>query len=107
MQIRLKDGSVTTPSDEEVRAIRFLISIVTATPWPNLQACLIPHPEDIVTFDVDPGLSWVLIVEKEVSMNDRIWHYFPCTCSSSYRRYSKLCAVRDSQDCQKSAEVSL
>lgn len=34
------------------------------------QACLIPHAEDIAIFDVDPELSWVLIVEKEVSTND-------------------------------------
>jgi hypothetical protein len=45
---------------------------VTTPSWPNIQACLIPHPEDITVFDVDPELSWVLIVEKEVSMNDSI-----------------------------------
>jgi hypothetical protein len=71
IRIRLEDGNVIIPSDEEVHTIRFLISIVTAALRPNVQACLIPHSEDIAAFDVDPELSWVLVVEKEVSMNDR------------------------------------
>jgi hypothetical protein len=32
---------------------------------------LIPHAEEIAIFNVDPELSWVLIVEKEVRINVR------------------------------------
>ena len=40
---------------------------------------MIPHAEDIAVFDVDPELSWVLIVEKEVSIDVYVWWYFLST----------------------------
>ncbi|KAF9646583.1 DNA topoisomerase IV, alpha subunit [Thelephora ganbajun] len=62
IQIRLEDGNVITPSDSE--------------------ACLIPHAEDIAVFDVDPELSWVLIVEKEA--------VFQTLCSSEFTRLPEI-----------------
>jgi len=62
IRIKLEDGNVITPSDGE--------------------ACLIPHAEDIAIFDVDPELSWVLIVEKEA--------VFQTLCGSAFTRLLEI-----------------
>ena len=57
---------------------------------PTRQGTLIPVGEDIARFEVDDDITWVLVVEKEVSSCTRYHRMFDDHFHS--RLYSRLCA---------------
>lgn len=67
LRIRLHSGETVELSDSEV-SLR-LRSLVRGKLTNPSQPVLIPLSEDIEQFDVDEGLAWVLVVEKEVRVD--------------------------------------
>ncbi len=67
LRIHLHSGETVELSDSEVSVHYW--TLVREKLTNPLQPVLIPVSEDIEQFDVDEGLAWVLVVEKEVRMH--------------------------------------